>query len=130
MDNCIFCKIVEGDISSYKFYEDENFIAFLDINPKNLGHFLIVTKNHYENLLKVPDDIAKEILVLAKILVKNMQERLEFYDFKIVQNNGKLAGQEVMHYHLHIIPFYPKDAKLKFSKREFEKILSSVKEMF
>lgn len=106
MDNCIFCSIIKGDIPSFKIYEDNDFLAFLDIAPGTKGHTLIIPKVHAATLEELPDDKAAKILVLAKKIVKAMKEVHGFTNYNIIQNNGKLAGQTVDHYHMHIIPRY------------------------
>lgn len=106
MDNCIFCSIIKGDIPSFKIYEDNDFLAFLDIAPGTKGHTLIIPKEHAATLEELSDDKASKILVLAKKIVKAMKEVHGFTNYNIIQNNGKLAGQTVDHYHMHIIPRY------------------------
>lgn len=106
MSNCIFCSIVDKQIPSKTVYEDDKFLAFLDIAPGSKGHVLIVPKIHAENLLDLPDEYASSILPLAKKIAAGMKKVLSFTDFNIIQNNGPLAGQSVNHYHMHIIPRY------------------------
>ena len=106
MDNCIFCSIIKGDIPSFKIYEDNDFLAFLDIAPGTKGHTLIIPKEHAATLEELSDDKASKILVLAKKIVKAMKEVHGFTNYNIIQNNGKIAGQTVDHYHMHIIPRY------------------------
>ena len=106
MDNCIFCSIIKGDIPSFKIYEDNDFLAFLDIAPGTKGHTLIIPKEHAATLEELSDDNASKILVLAKKIVKAMKEVHGFTNYNIIQNNGKIAGQTVDHYHMHIIPRY------------------------
>ena len=106
MDNCIFCSIIKGDIPSFKIYEDNDFLAFLDIAPGTKGHTLIIPKEHAATLEDLSDDKASKILILAKKIVKAMKEVHDFTNYNIIQNNGKIAGQTVDHYHMHIIPRY------------------------
>ena len=106
MGNCIFCSIVEKQIPSKVVYEDDKFLAFLDIAPGSKGHVLIVPKVHAETLIDLPDEYASSILPLARKIALGMQKTLRFKDFNIIQNNGPLAGQSVGHYHMHIIPRY------------------------
>ena len=106
MDNCIFCSIIKGDIPSFKIYEDNDFLAFLDIAPGTKGHTLIIPKEHAATLEELSDDKASKILILAKKIVKAMKEVHGFTNYNIIQNNGKIAGQTVDHYHMHIIPRY------------------------
>ena len=106
MDNCIFCSIIKGDIPSFKIYEDSDFLAFLDIAPGTKGHTLIIPKEHAATLEDLSDEKASKILILAKKIVKAMKEVHGFTNYNIIQNNGKIAGQTVDHYHMHIIPRY------------------------
>ena len=106
MDNCIFCSIIKGDIPSFKIYEDNDFLAFLDIAPGTKGHTLIIPKEHAATLEDLSDDKASKILIPAKKIVKAMKEVHGFTNYNIIQNNGKIAGQTVDHYHMHIIPRY------------------------
>ncbi len=106
MDNCIFCKIVKGEIPSYKVYEDDNLYAFLDIFPQYKGHTLIIPKEHHESIFDLPDLMAAEILPLGKRLVKAIEKECNADGYNFLQNNREHAGQAVFHYHMHIIPRY------------------------
>lgn len=99
-DDCIFCKIIKGDIPSMKVFESDKVYAFLDINPLSDGHFLIIPKTHAERTHQVPDDELAEILLCAKQLVS----KAGYQDYNILQNNGTIAHQIVMHVHFHVIP--------------------------
>jgi len=98
--NCIFCKIVKGDIPSFKLYESSTVLAFLDINPLSKGHALVIPKFHGKKLADIPDDQLGEILPVLKKLVKATGAE----NYNILQNNGRLAHQEVDHVHFHMIP--------------------------
>ncbi len=102
--DCIFCKIINGDIPSYKIYEDETVYSFLDINPKGVGHTLVIPKKHFKDLDDIDLDTLKHINEITKMLKKRIEEKLNPDGIQIVQNNGCL--QEVKHYHTHIIPAY------------------------
>lgn len=108
-DDCIFCKIANGEIPAKTLYEDEDFRAILDLGPATKGHALILPKEHAANLFELSDEIASKVLPLAKRLATQMQEKLGFAGCNLVQNNGELAGQTVMHFHLHVIPRYAQD---------------------
>ncbi|MCJ1477041.1 Adenosine 5'-monophosphoramidase [Lambiella insularis] len=97
---CIFCKIVRGEIPSFKLFESPNILAFLDINPLSRGHALVVPKHHGEKLTDIPDEQLKEILPITKKLVLATGA----LNYNILQNNGALAHQEVGHVHFHMIP--------------------------
>lgn len=110
-DNCIFCKIANGEIPSRTVYEDEDFRAILDLGPATKGHTLILPKDHAANLYELPDETAKKLLPVAKKVAALLQERLGCEGLNLVQNNGELAGQTVMHFHLHVIPRYADDGQ-------------------
>lgn len=106
MDTCIFCRIAAGEIPSKTVYEDEEFRAILDISPASKGHVLILPKAHAADLWELPEETAAHVMVVAKKLAGAMKKSLALPALKIVQNNGALAGQTVMHYHMHLIPCY------------------------
>lgn len=110
-DNCIFCKIANGDIPSKSVYEDGDFKVILDLGPATRGHALILPKEHAANLFELPDETAAKILVLAKKLGKQMKDNLKADGLNLVQNNGEAAGQTVNHFHLHLIPRYTDDGQ-------------------
>lgn len=110
-DNCIFCKIANGDISSKTLYEDEQFRVILDLGPATKGHALILPKNHYANIYELPEDVAGDVMKLAKKMATTMTDKLGADGFNLVQNNGEIAGQTVFHYHLHLIPRYKEDGQ-------------------
>lgn len=110
-DSCIFCKIANGMIPSKTLYEDEDFRVILDLGPATKGHALILPKQHSDNLYELPDETAAKVMVLAKKMAAKMTEKLQCDGFNIVQNNGEVAGQTVMHYHLHLIPRYKDDGQ-------------------
>lgn len=110
-DNCIFCKIANGDIPSKTLYEDEQFRVILDLGPATKGHALILPKNHFANLYELPEDVAADVMKLAKKMATTMTEKLNADGFNLVQNNGEIAGQTVFHYHLHLIPRYKEDGQ-------------------
>jgi len=102
--NCIFCKIINGEIPSYKIYEDELVYAFLDINPNSCGHTLIIPKKHYQDIDDIDNITLNRILEVAKILKIKIEEKLGCDGLTLIQNNGEV--QEVKHFHLHLKPFY------------------------
>ncbi len=108
-ENCIFCKIADGEIPSKTLYEDDMFRVILDINPASKGHALILTKKHFKNIYEMDNVTASEVFVLAKRMAKAMTEALGCNGFNIVQDNGEVAGQTVFHFHLHLIPRYTND---------------------
>lgn len=108
-NNCIFCKIANGEIPSATLYEDEDFRVILDLGPASKGHALILPKCHASNLFELPDDKAEKVLVLAKKIAARLKEGLHADGINLVQNNGRAAGQTVFHFHLHLIPRYEGD---------------------
>ncbi len=110
-DNCIFCKIANGEISSKTIYEDEKFRVILDLGPATRGHALILPKEHAADLYELPDETASAVFVLAKKMAVRMKEKLHCEGMNLVQNNGEAAGQTVSHFHLHLIPRYLNDGQ-------------------
>lgn len=109
-DDCIFCEIAAGEISSATVYEDDDFRAILDLGPAAKGHTLVIPKSHSDNLLSVePDTAAKALKVISKT-ANAIKEALGCDGINVVQNNGEAAGQTVMHLHFHIIPRYKNDS--------------------
>ena len=112
---CIFCKIINGDIPSYTVYEDDVVKAFLDINPTTNGNLLIVPKKHYENIIDIDSTTLNHINKVAKKLYSLLKEKLHIDGLTLIQNNG--LGQEIKHYHLHLTPRYVDDnIKHSFNK--------------
>ena len=105
-DNCIFCKIIGGEIPSNTIYENDTFQVILDVNPASKGHALILPKEHYANLYEIDEEVAAKAMKLAKKLAVHMTEVLGCDGFNILQNNGTVAGQTVFHFHMHLIPRY------------------------
>lgn len=108
-ENCIFCKIANGDIPAKTIHEDEEFRVILDLGPATKGHALILPKDHYANLYELPDEKAAAVMKLAKKMAVQMTEKLGCDGFNLVQNNGETAGQTVFHFHMHLIPRYLDD---------------------
>jgi len=111
MNECVFCKIAKGEIpaGAGKLYEDDNFIAFLDIKPNNPGHALVVPKNHYENIYNVPDEVLKNIAPIVKKMTVAVKNGVNADGINIIMNNDGAAGQIVPHAHFHIIPRFADD---------------------
>ena len=108
-NNCIFCKIANGEIPAATLYEDKEFRVILDLGPASKGHALILPKKHAENLFELPDETAGKAMILAKKIAGILKEGLKADGVNVVQNNGEAAGQTVMHFHLHLIPRYEND---------------------
>jgi len=112
MEDCIFCKIVKGDIPCHKIYEDQRVLAFADINPAAEGHTLIIPKRHAANLWEIPVDDLTAIHQASKKIAQAMKKALNPLGVACLQLNGKGANQVVMHYHLHLIPRVANSAEL------------------
>jgi histidine triad (HIT) family protein len=97
--DCIFCKIVNGEIPSKKVLENDKFLAFHDINPSAPIHVLIIPKEHYENFSETPNEIFCEMAEF----IKEVAKELNITDYRLVTNNGKSAGQEIFHTHIHLL---------------------------
>ena len=108
-DNCMFCKIANGEIPAATLYEDEDFRVILDLGPASKGHALVLPKDHAPNLFELPDSYASKALVVAKKVSRKLYEGLGCDGFNVVQNNGEYAGQTVFHFHMHLIPRYKGD---------------------
>ena len=105
-NNCIFCKLANGDIPTTTIFEDEDFRVIPDAGPASFGHLLIIPKEHHQDLTELPEATAAKVLPLAARLGRAMKASLGCAGFNVVQNNGAAAGQTVMHFHVHLIPRY------------------------
>jgi len=110
--DCIFCKIVKGEIDSAKIWEDDDILVFLDINPVTKGHCLVVSKKHFENIFDIDEEILKKIIIVSKSVSLKIKNSLGADGIRFSQSNGKIAGQVIFHFHLHIIPRYQDDGLL------------------
>lgn len=109
-ENCLFCKIVAGEIPAEKVYEDADTLAFLDIiKPVNPGHTLVIPKEHYENVFEAPEDVWSKVMLSVKKVSHAIQKGLSANDLNIIMNNGKHAGQVIFHAHIHIMPRHAGD---------------------
>jgi len=104
MENCIFCKIVSGEIPTNKVYEDEHTLAFLDIRPVNPGHTLVIPKDHFENIYTLPDEAMARLGLAVKKVALAVKEGVEADGININMNNEADAGQVIFHAHIHVIP--------------------------
>ena len=104
MDDCLFCKIVAGDIKSAKILESENFIVVKDAFPKLDGHSLVISKKHYDSFLDMPQELYEELLKTSKEAALKIIKEVGAEGFNLIINNGRVAGQIVPHVHWHILP--------------------------
>jgi histidine triad (HIT) family protein len=108
-DDCLFCKIVAGEIPAQRVDEDEHTIAFMDINPWTRGHALVIPREHARNLYDIPDDSLSHTVVAAKRLALRMKERLRCDGINLINSTEPAAWQTVFHFHVHVIPRYDDD---------------------
>lgn len=108
-DDCIFCKIANGEIPSATVYEDSICRVILDVNPANKGHALIIPKEHSDNIYSMDAETAAKIFTIATEVAKAQKAELNPDGLNILQNNGEAAGQTVFHFHMHLVPRYIKD---------------------
>lgn len=122
-DDCIFCKIANGEIPCIKVYEDADLLAFLDISPASKGHTLIITKEHFDNFLVVPKDLLAKATDLAQKIGQAQITMLGAKGCNIISNVNEIAGQSIKHFHIHVIPRYdPNDGlSLNFTPNRIEK---------
>ncbi len=118
MEDCIFCKIIKGEIPSFKVFEDDQVLAFMDINPISPGHTLIIPKNHAENLKEISEEDLAAVHRASKKVMRGIETALNASGVACVQLNGRGVNQVVMHYHLHLIPKVPEGPDLPVSKWE------------
>ena len=132
-DNCIFCKLANGDIPANSIYEDDDFKVILDASPATKGHALILPKQHYANIFEIEDETLAKAAKLAKKIMTHEKDVLGCEGYNLVQNNGEVAGQTVFHFHMHLIPRYNGDTvgitwkPGELTDEDKEEILSKVK---
>jgi histidine triad (HIT) family protein len=109
MTDCIFCKIVAGDIPSTKVYEDDHVLAFMDIGPLVRGHTLVIPKAHHNPLADTPDDVLSRVIAVVRLVARAQQDGLGADGVNVHQANGAVAGQVVPHLHFHVVPRFAND---------------------
>lgn len=110
-DNCIFCKLANGQIPTNSIYEDDDFKVILDAAPAAKGHAIILPKTHAANLFELPEEYGEKIFAIAKKCGKAIKETYNYDGLNVLQNNGEAAGQTVKHFHMHLIPRYENDGQ-------------------
>ena len=118
MNDCIFCKIVNKEIPAERVYEDEKVLVFLDINPINQGHLLVIPKDHYETILETPENVLQDVILRVKKMAQVVDKISD--GVNIGQNNKLAAGQLVNHLHFHIIPRNENDGLVSWQGKEYE----------
>lgn len=130
--DCVFCKIVAGDIPSHKVYEDGATLAFMDIHPVNAGHLLIVPKAHFPNFLETPGETVAALMDLSRRLAPAALKAVGADAFNLSTNNGRAAGQLVFHVHFHLIPRFPADGHQMWrgsdEHQDFGKVAEKIRE--
>jgi histidine triad (HIT) family protein len=109
MENCIFCKIVSGEMPAFKIYEDDKILAFLDINPVNFGHTLVIPKEHFEMMVDTPDEMLAYVFKQVNRLMKTIKGAMKA-DYVALA----VTGVDVAHFHVHLIPRYYDDGLASF----------------
>lgn len=133
--SCIFCQIIKKQLPAAQVYEDSHVLAFLDINPINPGHTLVVPKIHCENLWDAPEEVLKDLASLLPKISKAVIEGVEAQGFNIGLNHGRAAGQIIFHLHFHIIPRFSGDGLLpwghrKYQEEEIEQVAEKIRANF
>jgi histidine triad (HIT) family protein len=130
-EECVFCKIVAGRLPSYRVYEDERHVAFLDINPFSAGHTLVCPKRHGETLWDMDEHEIAEVFKVASKVSMGVVSATKADGFRIMQNNGEAANQAVAHIHVHVIPNKLEDKgrfnRMKLSDKEMAEVAESIK---
>jgi len=106
---CPFCRIASGKAPASIVYEDATVLAFMDLNPANVGHILVVPKEHWENIYEAPEDVLADLFSVVKRVSAAVKKTVGAEGISILQLNGRAAGQSVMHFHVHIIPRFRGD---------------------
>ena len=119
---CVFCEIIKGNIPSSKVYEDDRVLAILDLSQTTKGHTLVMPKKHYEDLSAIPSDELMDLMSKVQMIAKHLEKVLNAKGYNILINKGEVAGQTMMHLHVHIIPRYSEDdtIKIEFSENKFD----------
>jgi len=120
MEDCIFCKIIKGEIPSFKVYEDDSVFAFEDISPISEGHTLVIPKRHAQNLWEIPGEDLAAVHLASKKIIKAIKDVLNPTGVACIQLNGRGVNQVVMHYHLHLIPRLSGGPELPVSRWELK----------
>lgn len=131
-ENCIFCKIANGDIPTYSLYQDDDFNVIFDAGPATLGHALILPKDHATDIFEMSEELVAKAFVLAKKMAAVLTDVFHADGFNIVQNNKIAAGQSVFHFHIHLIPRYENDNAMKLwtpGTQDKEKLEAAIEEI-
>lgn len=136
MSDCIFCKIIKGEIPSVKVFENEHVYAFMDISQVTKGHTLVIPKVHKENVYELTPEIARNVFETVPVIANAIKEAFQPVGLNIVNNNGELAGQSVFHFHIHLLPRYGdgdgfgavwKSHQSDYTPQELQKLADEIK---
>ncbi|MBM7604206.1 histidine triad (HIT) family protein [Metabacillus crassostreae] len=136
MSECIFCKIVNGEIPCAKVFENDHVVAFLDISQVTKGHTLVIPKVHKENIYELTPEIASKVFEVVPQISNAIKKQFKPVGLNLLNNNGEQAGQSVFHYHMHIVPRYGKGDGFgavwkshadQYSPEQLQEIASSIK---
>lgn len=105
-DDCIFCKIANGEIPTNQIYEDDDFKVIMDIEPATKGHALVLPKNHFDDIYEIDSETLGKAVKVGQKVIKHATKILQCDGYNLMQNNGEVSGQTVFHFHLHLIPRY------------------------
>ena len=119
-NDCLFCKIVKGEVPSQKIYEDEDTFAFLDIHPINRGHTLVIPKTHHENMFAAPEEVFTKLMATVHLLAPKVKQAVGAEGINIGINNEAAAGQLVFHIHVHIIPRWSDDGHAQWHGNPYQ----------
>ncbi|MBI4596663.1 MAG: HIT family protein [Candidatus Tectomicrobia bacterium] len=118
--DCLFCKIIQGELPCERIYEDKDILAFLDLYPINEGHVLIVTKEHFQGLLELPADKLSKLAIVMQRVASAVKEAYGLRGFNILLNDGRIGGQAIPHIHFHVIPrFYGDGVRVPSGHRPY-----------
>lgn len=120
--NCVFCKIVNGQIPCTKLYEDDDVLAFLDINPVTYGHALVISKEHFNTFLSTPKSVMNKVMNVAQRIGQVQIEQLGAKGVNILINSYEAAGQVVPHFHVHVIPRYTAKDGFRLEMKELKDV--------
>lgn len=132
MVDCIFCKIVKGELPSYQVYEDQDTMAFLDINPTAFGHTLVIPKKHFSNFEAISEELLQKTILTVKKVGQSIKDNLEVVGYNVCENNDPGANQIIPHIHFHLIPRYKNDhldpwPQAQYPEGKAQEILKKIK---
>ena len=130
--DCIFCKIINNELPSSKVYEDENVLAFLDVNPVSKGHCLVIPKKHCKDIFDIPEKDLRQVIFVARKIAVAVEKGLNAKGVNVMHASRKEAQQSVFHFHIHVIPRYANDGlntwpKSNYNENNFQEVENKIK---